>query len=110
MRLALALLAGATFAQTPQASLSGTIFDERGGPVIAARLELRGDGSQLYRGKSSEQGTFRFGRMEPGVYTLAIDQAGFCKAEISSIKLKASEQKTLQRFILRTPDDKGDCR
>jgi hypothetical protein len=69
-----------------------------------------GDGSQLYRGKSREQGTFRFGRMEPGVYTLAIDQAGFCKAEISSIKLKASEQKTLQRFILRTPDDKGDCR
>lgn len=107
--VAAAWFAQASFAQTPGASVSGTIFDERGGPVIAARLELHGDGSQLYRSRSSEQGTFRFGRMEAGTYTLSIDQAGFCKMEIKAIAVKAGEQKALPRVILRVPGEKGDC-
>ena len=105
MRFGLLLLAAVLFAQSPSASLSGSIFDELGGPVIAAKLVLRGDGSQLYRGKSGEPGTFRFGRMEAGTYTLTIDQAGFCKMEIPLISVKVGEQKALPRVVLKTECD-----
>ena len=48
-RVSLALLAAIVCAaQTPMASLSGSVFDELGGPVIAAKLSLRSDKSQLY--------------------------------------------------------------
>jgi hypothetical protein len=97
------------WAQEPQASVAGTIFDERGAPVIAARLSLRGTETRLYLTKSTEQGTFRFARMEPGAYTLTIDQAGFCKLQIPSIAVAAGEQKSLPRITLKVPPDGQDC-
>ena len=42
------------------ASLSGSVFDELGGPVIAAKLSLRSEKSRLYLTKTTEQGTFLF--------------------------------------------------
>ena len=107
--LAAAALAQASLAQEPQASVAGTIFDERGAPVIAARLSLRGTETRLYLTKSTEQGAFLFARMEPGAYTLTIDQAGFCKLQIPSITVAAGEQKSLPRITLKVPPDGQDC-
>ena len=106
-----AILAAALtcLAQEPQASVAGAIFDERGAPVIAARLSLRGAETRLYLTKSTEQGTFRFARMEPGAYTLTIDQAGFCKLQIPAITVAAGEQKSLPRITLKVPPDGQDC-
>jgi Carboxypeptidase regulatory-like domain len=107
--LVLPCLAPALFAQVPQASVAGTIFDERGAPVIAARLSLRGADTPLYLTKSTEQGAFLFARMEPGAYTLTIDQAGFCKLQIPSITVAAGERKSLPRITLKVPPDGQDC-
>jgi hypothetical protein len=89
-------------AQAPLASVSGSVFDERGAPVGSARLSLRGE--QLYLARTTEQGSFRFPRVPAGKYTLAIDQAGFCKVEIAGITVAAGEQKTLTRVILKAQD------
>lgn len=96
-------------AQTPLASVAGSIFDERGAPVIAARLSLQGERTPLYLAKSTEQGTFRFPRMEPGTYTLTIEQPGFCKLTIPSIAVAAGEQKSLARVTLKVPPDGQEC-
>ena len=109
MMLALGALALAALAQQPQASVTGSIFDERGGPVIAARLSLRGELTQLYLTKSTEQGTFRFARMGAGIYTLTIDQNGFCKMSVPSITVAAGENKSLPRITLKAPPDGQEC-
>jgi hypothetical protein len=103
------VLALMCFGQAPTASVAGSIFDERGGPVIAARLSLRGEQARLYLTKSTEQGTFLFARMEPGKYTLTIDQAGFCKMAIPAIAVAAGEQKSLPRVTLKVPPDGQEC-
>jgi hypothetical protein len=103
------VLALSGLAQTPLASVAGSIFDERGAPVIAARLSLRGEQTQLYLTKSTEQGTFRFARMGPGTYTLTIDQNGFCKMSMPSITVAAGEQKSLPRIMLKVPPEGQEC-
>ena len=103
------VLALTAFGQEPTASLSGSIFDERGAPVIAARLSLRGEHTQLYLAKSTEQGTFRFARMGAGTYALSIDQAGFCKLAIPAIAVAPGEQKSLPRITLKVAPDGEDC-
>ncbi len=103
------VLALTCLAQEPLASVAGSIFDERGAPVIAARLSLHGEQTQLYLTKSTEQGTFRFARMGPGKYTLTIDQAGFCKMSIPAITVAAGEQKSLPRITLKVPPDGQEC-
>lgn len=107
--LALACLAQTAWPQGRLASVAGSIFDERGGPVIAARLSLHGEQTRLYLTKSTEQGTFLFPRMGPGTYTLTIDQSGFCKMSIPSITVAAGEQKSLPRITLKVPPDGQEC-
>lgn len=110
-RVSLALLAAIVcVAQTPLASLSGSVFDELGGPIIAAKLSLRSEKSPLYLTKTTEQGTFLFPRIaDAGSYTLSIDQAGFCKVEIAAIVVSAGERKTLPRVTLKAPAEGQNC-
>jgi len=110
-RVSLALLAAIlSVAQTPLASLSGSVYDELGGPIIAAKLSLRSDKSPLYLTKTTEQGTFQFPRIaDAGSYTLSIDQAGFCKVQIAAIVLGAGERKTLPRVTLKAPAEGQNC-
>jgi hypothetical protein len=92
------------------ASLNGSVYDESGGPVIAAKLSLRSEKSPLYLTKTTEQGTFQFPRIaDAGSYTLSIDQAGFCKVEIAAIMVAAGERKTLPRITLKAPAAGQDC-
>jgi hypothetical protein len=110
-RVSLALLAAILcVAQTPLASLSGSVYDELGGPIIAAKLSLRSEKSPLYLTKTTEQGTFQFPRItDAGSYTLSIDQAGFCKVEIAAIVVAAGERKTLPRVTLKVPAAGQNC-
>ena len=110
-RVSLALLAAiVSIAQTPLASLSGSVHDELGGPIIAAKLSLRSEKSPLYLTKTTEQGTFQFPRItDAGSYTLTIDQAGFCKVEIAGIAVSAGERKTLPRVTLKAPAEGQNC-
>ncbi len=111
-RVSLALLAAMlTVAQTPMASLSGSVYDEAGGPIIAAKLSLRSETSPLYLTKTTEQGTFLFPRIaDAGNYTLSIDQAGFCKVEIAAIARQSEgERKTLRRMTLKAPAEGQNC-
>jgi hypothetical protein len=110
-RVSLALLAAIVCAaQTPMASLSGSVYDELGGPIIAARLSLRSEKSPLYLTKTTEQGTFHFPRItDADNYTLSIDQAGFCKVDIPAIAVTTGERKTLPRVTLKAPAEGQNC-
>ena len=110
-RVSLALLAAIVCAaQTPLASLSGSVYDELGAPVIAAKLSLRSETSPLYLTRTTEQGTFQFPRIaDPGSYTLSIDQSGFCKVKVAAIVVSAGERKTLPRVTLKAPAEGQNC-
>ena len=95
-------------AQSP-ATLSGGVFDAMGGPVIAAKLTLKSEDSRLYVSRSSEQGTFRFGSVAPGTYTLTLEQLGFCDAQVKAIKIAAGEMKALPRVTMAMPTDEKPC-
>jgi len=75
--------------------------------VVSARLSLRG--TQLYLTKTTEQGTFSFPRTAAGKYSLAIDQAGFCKLEVGNIAIASGEKKVLPRLLLKVPADGQEC-
>ena len=99
---------------TPQApispaTISGIIIDGLGGPVIAAKLTLQGAQTSLYVGKSSERGTFRFARIQPGSYALAISQAGFCPLQLRDIPVKSGEQLALPPIQLPTAPEGQNC-
>ncbi len=86
------------------------MYDELGGPIIAAKLSLRSEKSPLYLTKTTEQGTFQFPRIaDAGNYTLTIDQAGFCKVEITAIVVSAGERKMLPRVTLKAPAEGQNC-
>lgn len=108
-RLLWACTAALCLAQSPAAALSGALFDELGGPVIAAKLTLRGEDGRVYLGRTTEQGTFRLLRVEPGKYALSIDQPGFCKLEVTAVTLAAGQEKALPRMILMVPPEGQNC-
>jgi hypothetical protein len=96
-------------AQDASASVSGSVFDELGGPVIAARLALKANDGRLYLGRTTEQGTFRILRIAPGTYVLNIDQNGYCRPEIPAMVLKSAEQRVLPKINLAAPPAGQEC-
>jgi hypothetical protein len=106
---AILVLLVASAAQTPETSLSGELFDELGGPVIAARASLKATDGHLYLARTTERGAFRFPRIPQGTYTLDLEQTGFCLIHIERIDVGSGEQKKLPRITMASPNASGNC-
>ncbi|MEZ5355835.1 MAG: carboxypeptidase-like regulatory domain-containing protein [Bryobacteraceae bacterium] len=79
-------------AQSITGAIGGTIVDPSGAAIVTAKVTLRSQATGAERsGESNEAGRFFFGSLQPGVYTLAIDAAGFRGLERTSINLPAAE-------------------
>ncbi|MBY0506703.1 MAG: carboxypeptidase regulatory-like domain-containing protein [Bryobacteraceae bacterium] len=88
-------------AQSITGSLTGTITDPANALVAGASLKLVQDSTRAERAATSnETGRFFFGSLQPGVYTLSVEAAGFRRLQRTSINVSAAETLNLSDLRL----------
>jgi hypothetical protein len=96
MLLGFCLLPVFVYAQSITGSLTGSIIDPTDAAIAGASLTLRNPATGAERTLSSDQaGRFFFGTLQPGSYTLSIEQAGFKRFERTEIPVSAAETVSL---------------
>ena len=94
---ALCALPFAARAQTANATLSGTVEDQKGGVVPGVQITLTNTATTLERQVvTSESGSFVLPLVPPGKYRLTAQREGFMSAQIPDLVLNVGDQKTLQ--------------
>ncbi len=90
----LALLFACTaFGQTISATLSGVVHDTSGAVIPGANVKVTDTRTNLsFNTVTTVDGTFAFGSLQPGTYTLVIEMSGFKKYEQTGIILNASDK------------------
>ena len=89
--------------QTVTGSISGTVTDPNGSVVAGAAVTLENDQTKDRRDQvSNEAGRFSFAAVQPGVYTVRIEHAGFEKLLRIKVVLSANEALALGELALRT--------
>src|SRR3569833_1942027 len=104
--LLLFIAAGASFAQGPKAegSISGTLLDEQGKPMMFASASLlNAKDSSLVKGViSNEQGVFTFDHIKDGQYIVKATPIGYEKAVTKPFSIdKGSEAVKLPNMVLQ---------
>src|SRR5882724_2720961 len=71
-------VAGPVSAQTPTASIVGTVLDPQGLPVEGANVTLTNQGTNYtYNTTTSSTGAFQFARMDSGLYRATVTTPNF---------------------------------
>lgn len=89
----LAMMAALAPAQTVTGTVSGTVVDQTNAAVNAANVVLLNERTQERRAsRTSEGGSFIFPAVQPGVYTVQVEQAGFRALEQRGNVVTANER------------------
>src|SRR6266478_4382270 len=100
--LASMLLSTAAVAQTVTGTISGIVTDTNGAAVPGASVtlvgDLKGDARTL---TTNDAGRFSFAAVQPGVYSLKVEQKGFQTLEQKSVVLSANENLALGEMKLQ---------
>jgi hypothetical protein len=94
-----ALLACASVAraQSPSATLSGTVSDEAGAVVTGAQITLLNLSTALQRHAATDgEGRFVVPLLPPGRYTLTAQREGFTTVEVRGLTLNVGDQVSLR--------------
>jgi Carboxypeptidase regulatory-like domain len=79
--------------QEGRALLWGVITDPQGTPIAGARVTILSEKSKYKRTiKSDSKGQFKFGLLEPGLYTLKVESAFFQSFERAHFNLHSSDE------------------
>jgi hypothetical protein len=88
---------GSARAQTPSATLSGTVIDATGAAVPEVEIAVVNDGTGLRRGaKTGKDGSFTIPLLPPGRYDLSARREGFTPLEAPDIVLNVNDQIALR--------------
>ncbi len=80
------------FGQTTGA-LSGTVVDPTGAVVIGASVIVKNDATGAERsGTTTDNGIFSFNSLQPGTYSVTVENAGFKKALASNVAVEVSKE------------------
>jgi hypothetical protein len=94
-------LAGAMFAQQISGSISGVVRDNQQAVIAGAKVVLINTGQATSREVTTgTDGSFVFTPLQPAVYSLTVESAGFKKFEQREIKIFASDRIALPAIIL----------
>jgi Carboxypeptidase regulatory-like domain len=89
----LALLSVVVIAQVTTADLVGTVRDSSGAVIAGAKVVLANDATGVNRTVTSDQsGNYSFIGLQPGRYTLNVEQQGFRKLAQSGIELQVNQR------------------
>src|SRR6267378_4877382 len=84
-------VAGPASAQTPTASIVGTVLDPQGLPVEGANVTLTNQGTNyVYTTVTSSTGGYQFARIDSGLYRVTVTTPNFRAAAVENIKLDAA--------------------
>src|SRR5262245_10428150 len=80
-----AMLSIPAFAQTPTASIVGTVLDPQGLPVEGANVTLTNQGTNYtYGTATSSTGAFQFASIDSGIYRVTVTVASFRAAIVEN--------------------------
>ena len=89
-------------AQSVSGSISGAVTDLTGGVLVGATVTLQSDKTGAARtATTNEEGRFAFAALEPGVYTILIEQRGFQRLDKRNTVLSANESLALTDLKLQ---------
>jgi hypothetical protein len=97
MLAALLLLAASARAQSPAATLSGTVLDERGAVVPEVEITVLNLSTAVQRHAATDgEGRFVVPLLPPGAYTLTAQRDGFATLEVRNIVLSVGDRQALR--------------
>src|SRR5882724_7164735 len=97
-----AMLSVSAVAQSVTGSISGTVTDATGGVVVGASVTLHSDQTGTTRtATTGEDGRFTFAALQPGAYSLLVEQPGFQRLERKNAVLTANENLALGELGLQ---------
>src|SRR5204863_8582267 len=71
-----------THAQLTRGAISGTVRDQAGAVLPGAQVKVINPQTNVAReAVTNDEGFYRIGAVEPGVYTVLVEKAGFSKIE-----------------------------
>jgi Carboxypeptidase regulatory-like domain len=91
--LLLMCLAPTASAQVTTADLVGTVRDSSNAVIAGAKVTLTNDATNVSRSTTSDQsGYYNFIGLQPGNYTLTVEQQGFKKLQRSGVELQVNQR------------------
>jgi hypothetical protein len=94
-------LCGLAMAQSVTGTVSGTVVDASGKVIAGANVTLTNEQTASARvGVTNEEGDFTFAALQPGVYKIKIEHAGFRSYQRTSNILSANEVLALGKLTL----------
>jgi hypothetical protein len=94
--LLLSLLIGVLHAQTNRGAIRGVITDPTGASVPSAEVQARNTGtSTLLRAQSGSDGGFSIANLQPGIYAVTVEAAGFKRAVSGDVVVNVGESTNL---------------
>src|SRR5713226_9690783 len=100
--LVVVLLSSAVAAQSVKGTISGIVTDANGDAVPGATVTLVGEQKNDSRvATTNDDGRFSFAAVQPGTFTLKIEQKGFQTLEQKSVVLSANENLALGELKLQ---------
>jgi len=100
--LVVVLLSSAVAAQSVKGTISGIVTDANGDAVPGAGVTLVGEQKNDSRvATTNDGGRFSFAAVQPGIFTLKIEQKGFQTLEQKSVVLSANETLALGELKLQ---------
>src|SRR5438034_5867217 len=89
MLLAFAFILPVAIQAQTTGSLTGTVTDPAGAVVPGANVELKNNATGAARtAKTADNGVFNFTDLQPGNYTVTVENAGFKKAVATNIAVE----------------------
>ena len=96
LAVCLCLAAASVFGQDVQTKgmIGGSVTDVNGAAVPGAKIAVTGQTGER-TGTTNEAGNFRIENLEPGVYTVRVEQAGFRAAVANNVTVNVGRESTL---------------
>jgi len=96
LAVCLCLAAASVFGQDVQTKgmIGGSVTDVNGAAVPGAKIVVTGQTGER-TGTTNEAGNFRIENLEPGVYTVRVEQAGFRAAVANNVTVNVGRESTL---------------
>src|SRR5215203_3092456 len=85
-----------THAQLTRGAVSGTVRDQAGAVIPGAQVKVINPQTNVAReAGTNDEGFYRVGAVEPGVYTVLVEKSGFSKIENRAVTVNQTQETTV---------------